>query len=104
MIQYLRTERVIPPYQTRGYKLVELLRIYESAKGSKSRVLASVRVRVYGNANTNSDRPADAAMYCFPFTAYVIGLFSICAPEVGLPQEQRRCARRAPGDSLRGHR
>jgi hypothetical protein len=30
MIQYLRTERVIPPYQTRGYKLIELLRIYES--------------------------------------------------------------------------
>jgi hypothetical protein len=30
MIQYLRTERVIPPYQTRGYKLVELLRIYEA--------------------------------------------------------------------------
>lgn len=30
MVQYLRTERVIPPYQTRGYKLVELLRIYES--------------------------------------------------------------------------
>jgi hypothetical protein len=30
MIQYLRTERIIPPYQTRGYKLVELLRIYES--------------------------------------------------------------------------
>ncbi len=30
MIQYLRTERVIPPYQTKGYKLVELLRIYES--------------------------------------------------------------------------
>jgi hypothetical protein len=29
MIQYLRTERVIPPYQTRGYKLVELVRIYE---------------------------------------------------------------------------
>jgi hypothetical protein len=29
MIQYLRTERIIPPYQTRGYKLVELLRIYE---------------------------------------------------------------------------
>lgn len=28
MIQYLRTERVIPPYQTRGYKLVELVRIY----------------------------------------------------------------------------
>jgi hypothetical protein len=31
MIQYLRSERVIPPYQTRGYKLVELVRIYESA-------------------------------------------------------------------------
>ena len=30
MIQYLRTERIIPPYQTRGYKRVELLRIYES--------------------------------------------------------------------------
>ena len=30
MIQYLRTERVIPPYQTRGYKLVELVRIYEA--------------------------------------------------------------------------
>jgi hypothetical protein len=30
MVQYLRTERIIPPYQTRGYKLVELLRIYES--------------------------------------------------------------------------
>jgi hypothetical protein len=30
MIQYLRTERIIPPYQTKGYKIVELLRIYES--------------------------------------------------------------------------
>lgn len=29
MLQFLKTERVIPPYQTRGYKLVELLRIYE---------------------------------------------------------------------------
>ncbi len=29
MLQYLRTERVIPPYQTRGYKIVELVRIYE---------------------------------------------------------------------------
>jgi hypothetical protein len=29
MIQYLRTERIIPPYQTRGFKLVELVRIYE---------------------------------------------------------------------------
>lgn len=30
MIQYLHTQRVIPPYQTRGYKLVELVRIYEA--------------------------------------------------------------------------
>jgi hypothetical protein len=35
MLQYLRTERIIPPYQTRGYKLVELVRIYEApAAGS----------------------------------------------------------------------
>ncbi|MXY25434.1 MAG: hypothetical protein F4Y45_13085 [Acidobacteria bacterium] len=30
MIQYLQTERVIPPYQTKGYKLIELVRIYEA--------------------------------------------------------------------------
>lgn len=30
MMQYLRTQRIIPPYQTRGYKLVELVRIYEA--------------------------------------------------------------------------
>ena len=29
MLQYLRAERVIPPYQTKGYKLVEMVRIYE---------------------------------------------------------------------------
>ena len=29
MVQYLRAERILPPYQTRGYKLVELVRIYE---------------------------------------------------------------------------
>jgi hypothetical protein len=29
MLQYLKTERIIPPYQTRGYKLVELVRVYE---------------------------------------------------------------------------
>ena len=28
MIQYLRTERVVPPYQTRGIKLVEMVRLY----------------------------------------------------------------------------
>ncbi len=30
LLQYLRSERIIPPYQTRGYKLVELVRIYEA--------------------------------------------------------------------------
>jgi hypothetical protein len=30
MLQYLRTERVIPPYQTKGYKLVELVRVYDA--------------------------------------------------------------------------
>ena len=30
MLQYLRTERIVPPYQTRGYKLVELVRVYET--------------------------------------------------------------------------
>ena len=29
MLQYLRAERIVPPYQTRGYKLIELVRIYE---------------------------------------------------------------------------
>jgi hypothetical protein len=28
MLQYLRTERIVPPYQTRGYKLVEMVRLY----------------------------------------------------------------------------
>jgi len=31
MLQYLRAERIVPPYQTRGYKVVELVRIYEVA-------------------------------------------------------------------------
>jgi hypothetical protein len=35
MIQYLRTERVIPPYQTRGYKLIELVRIYEAGSAAR---------------------------------------------------------------------
>ena len=30
MLQYLRAQRVVPPYQTRGYKLIELVRIYEA--------------------------------------------------------------------------
>jgi len=36
MLQYLRTERIIPPYQTRGYKLVELVRIYEATRSASS--------------------------------------------------------------------
>jgi hypothetical protein len=36
MLQYLRTERIVPPYQTRGYKLVELVRIYESGTPRRS--------------------------------------------------------------------
>jgi hypothetical protein len=36
MLQYLRSERIIPPYQTRGYKLVELVRIYEIGTPSRS--------------------------------------------------------------------
>ena len=30
MLQYLRTERIVPAYQTRGYKLIELVRVYEA--------------------------------------------------------------------------
>jgi len=30
MLQYLRTERIVAPYQTQGYKMIELVRIYES--------------------------------------------------------------------------
>ena len=36
MLQYLRAERVIPPYQTRGYKLVEMVRIYEAGTPRRS--------------------------------------------------------------------
>ena len=35
MIQYLYTQRVIPPYQTRGYKLIELVRIYEAGSAPR---------------------------------------------------------------------
>ncbi len=33
LIQYLRADRIIPAYQTRGYKLVELVRLYEAGRG-----------------------------------------------------------------------
>jgi hypothetical protein len=29
MLQYLRTERIVAPYQTRGYKVIEMVRVYE---------------------------------------------------------------------------
>jgi hypothetical protein len=35
MLQYLRSQRIVPPYQTRGYKLVELVRIYEAGKAPR---------------------------------------------------------------------
>jgi hypothetical protein len=35
MLQYLRSERIVPPYQTRGYKMVELVRIYEAGKAPR---------------------------------------------------------------------
>ena len=34
MLQYLKTQRVIAPYQTRGYKLVEMVRVYEVKPGT----------------------------------------------------------------------
>ena len=36
MLQYLRAERIIPAYQTRGYKLVEMVRIYEVGTPSRA--------------------------------------------------------------------
>jgi hypothetical protein len=36
MLQYLRTERIVPPYQTRGYKLVEMVRLYEAGAERRS--------------------------------------------------------------------
>ena len=36
MLQYLRTERIIPPYQTRGYKLVELVRVYDAGAAPRA--------------------------------------------------------------------
>ena len=36
MLQYLRAERIVPPYQTRGYKLVELVRVYEVGAARRS--------------------------------------------------------------------
>lgn len=35
MLQYLRTERIIPPYQTKPYKLIELVRVYEAGSAPR---------------------------------------------------------------------
>jgi hypothetical protein len=35
MLQYLRTERIVPPYQTRGIKLIEMVRIYEAGSAPR---------------------------------------------------------------------
>jgi len=43
MLQYLRAERIVPPYQTRGYKLVELVRLYEVAAPAANEVRSSDR-------------------------------------------------------------
>lgn len=36
MLQYLKTERVVAPYQTRGYKLVELVRVYRTENSKQT--------------------------------------------------------------------
>ena len=33
LLQYMRTQRIIPPYQTRGYKVIEMVRVYEVGQG-----------------------------------------------------------------------
>jgi hypothetical protein len=38
MLQYLRTERIVPPYQTRGFKVIEMVRIYEAGTPPRGRV------------------------------------------------------------------
>lgn len=37
MIQYLKAERIVPPYQTRGYKLVEMVRVYRFGESPRPR-------------------------------------------------------------------
>lgn len=36
MLQYLRTERIVAPYQAKGVKMVEMVRIYEAGAASLS--------------------------------------------------------------------
>ncbi len=35
MLQYLRTERILQRFQTRGFKLIELVRIYEAGTAAR---------------------------------------------------------------------
>ena len=37
MLQYLRTERIVAPYQTKGIKVVEMVRIYEAGTPRRER-------------------------------------------------------------------
>jgi hypothetical protein len=37
MIQYLKTQRLVAPYQTRGIKVVEMVRVYELRTGDAAR-------------------------------------------------------------------
>lgn len=43
MLQYLRTERIIPPYQRKGIKEIELVRIYEAGKEPEPLKIRTVR-------------------------------------------------------------
>jgi hypothetical protein len=36
MLQYLRTERIVAPYQTRGVKVVEMVRVYEAGTARRA--------------------------------------------------------------------
>ena len=36
MLQYLRTERIVAPYQIKGMKVVEMVRIYEAGTNTSS--------------------------------------------------------------------
>lgn len=36
LLQYLRTERIVPPYQSVGFKVVEMVRIYELEAARRS--------------------------------------------------------------------
>ncbi len=43
LIQYLRTVRIVPAYQTRGYKVIEMVRIYEAGRGPEDGQAADAR-------------------------------------------------------------